>query len=532
MKLRTIAKIAITSSVVLLCSGFALYSFFRLSAAEDQRDFDLYTLVPSSASAVFATDNVAEFVTEVDGLTCSRNHQFLHVSKLFTYLKFYLYSLLEDTPHGLSRQMNQMMISFHEPDNDRNQVLYCRLGTGDRELIDHFVQKFISSNYPPKTFVYRGENITIYPMADGDFLACYLTPEYLVLSCQKKLIEEVIDIRKTGKSLSDDAAFKEIRSPKKSTAIATVYTRMTGMMGWTEFEMKLKDDFIYFSGISHDADSCFTFINVLRQQESVKGFPGRTLPSTAFYFSKQGITDWTSLFSYSNELEYATKGRTGEVVNRDRELSLYLKENTGQDLVTCLFQREDSLVQRKDSLVGPAAVLSLSVLDVIEAERMLKTLVTTAPKEEYMEKTPRITFCYTTDRAYPVYRLPQTTLFTQLTSFVENSLDVYATFYGGRLLLAPDQDSLLRFILQLDKGEVLDGVLGYKAGTDGLSDSYQFMLMADFDQVLNQSDRQVHNVPEFFLRNADFFRNFVLFAQFTCVEGVVYPNVVLKYKSE
>ena len=49
MKLRTIVKIAITSSVVLLCSGFALYSFFRLSAAEDQKDFDLYTLVPSSA---------------------------------------------------------------------------------------------------------------------------------------------------------------------------------------------------------------------------------------------------------------------------------------------------------------------------------------------------------------------------------------------------------------------------------------------------------------------------------------------------
>ena len=50
MKLRTIVKIAITSSVVLLCSGFALYSFFRLSAAEDQKDFDLYTLVPDRKS--------------------------------------------------------------------------------------------------------------------------------------------------------------------------------------------------------------------------------------------------------------------------------------------------------------------------------------------------------------------------------------------------------------------------------------------------------------------------------------------------
>ena len=97
MKLRTIVKIAITSSVVLLCSGFALYSFFRLSAAEDQKDFDLYTLVPSSVSAVFATEDVAEFVMEVDELTCSRDHQYLYVSKLFSYLKQSLYALSEDT---------------------------------------------------------------------------------------------------------------------------------------------------------------------------------------------------------------------------------------------------------------------------------------------------------------------------------------------------------------------------------------------------------------------------------------------------
>ena len=71
MKLRTIVKIAITSSVVLLCSGFALYSFFRLSAAEGQKDFNLYELVPSTTLAVFVTDDVLEFVAEVDELTCS-----------------------------------------------------------------------------------------------------------------------------------------------------------------------------------------------------------------------------------------------------------------------------------------------------------------------------------------------------------------------------------------------------------------------------------------------------------------------------
>lgn len=524
MKLRTIVKIAITSSVVLLCSGFALYSFFRLSAAEGQKDFDLYELVPSTASAVFVTDDVLEFVAEVDDLTCSKNQQYLYVSKLFSYLKQSLYALSEDTPHGLSRQMNQMLISFHAPDNERNQVLYCRLGDGDKELVNRFVQKYISSLYPPKTFAYKGEEITIYPMADGDFLACYLTSDFMALSFQKKLVENVIDTYKSGKSLADDSAFAGIRVSKKTPATATIYTRMEGMVGWTEFDMRMKDDFIYFSGISHDADTCFTFVNLLRHQESVKGFPGETLPSTAFYFSRQGITDWTSLLSYGDARGYATEGRTSEVQQRDRELSRYLMENTGQDLVACLFQREDTLQ-------GAAAVLSLSVVDVTEAERILRAFVNATSADEG-RKIPRITFCYIANRAYLVYRLPQTTLFEQLTSFAEPTLDVYAVFYDGRLLLAPDEDSLSRYIYQLEKGEVLNGAMAYQTGMDHLSDSYHFMLMADFDQIFQQSENHVRFVPEFFLRNADFFRNFTLFVQFAYTDGVVYPNIVLKYKSE
>ena len=79
-----------------------------------------------------------------------------------------------------------------------------------------------------------------------------------------------------------------------------------------------------------------------------------------------------------------------------------------------------------------------------------------------------------------MYRLPQTTLFKQLTSFVEPSLDVYAAFYDGRLLLAPDENALSRYIRQLDKGEVLNGNKAYQAGMDHLSDSYHFYVDGGF----------------------------------------------------
>ena len=256
----------------------------------------------------------------------------------------------------------------------------------------------------------------------------------------------------------------------------------------------------------------------------MKGFPSEVLPSTAFYFSRQSVTDWTSLLSYGDMQAYAATGRTAEVQERNRELSRYLIENTGHDLVACLFQKEDTL---RDA----AAVLSLSVPDVAEAERMLRSLVNTVPSEEG-DSAPRITFCYTYDKAYSVYRLSPTTLFAQLSGFVEPVSQMYAAFYGGRLLLTSDEDSLACYIRRLDKGEVLDGTIAYRTGMDSLSDSYNFILMADFDRLFNQTGKQVRFVPDFFLRNSGFFRNFILFAQFTCTDGVVYPNIVLKYKAE
>ena len=100
MKLRTIVKIAITSSVVLCAQVSLCTRFSGCRPPKVKKDFNLYELVPPSASAVFVTDDILEFVAEVDDLACSKNQQYLYVSKLFSYLKQSLYALSEDTPHG------------------------------------------------------------------------------------------------------------------------------------------------------------------------------------------------------------------------------------------------------------------------------------------------------------------------------------------------------------------------------------------------------------------------------------------------
>ena len=56
-------------------------------------------------------------------------------------------------------------------------------------------------------------------------------------------------------------------------------------------------------------------------------------------------------------------------------------------------------------------------------------------------------------------------------------------------------------------------------------------MMVDMEKMMDQPETYVRLVPNFFFRQAKFFRHFMIAVQFTCVEGVVYPNIVLLYKN-
>lgn len=538
MKLRTLVKVAVTTSVVLLCTGFAMYSFFKLSSVTESNNFNLYELVPSTASLVLETDNFHALVKDINELTCSKKNQFLRVSKLFSYLKDHLNTVVDDSPHGLSRQMNKVLLSFHEPDDEFNQVLYCKLGVGDYEWVEQYVQKYLSSSYVPKICEYNGEKISIFPMADGDFMACYLTRDFMVMSYRKRLIEEVIDAYRLKHSLAVDSIFSSVYTPKKNPVVATVYTRMQSInMGlltdsmtlkaslgsWTEFDMRLNGDYIYFSGISHDRDTSLTLMNVFRRQKSVKGIPGDMLPSTTIFFTNRSISDLSSMLTFTETQEYAKWGNSEKLRSNNEILSRYLIDNGKHDLMTCLFLCQDSLVP-------PATVASLLMNNSSEAERLLYDIIEKESKNSDLRKNGKISFLYTFSRAYTVYTLPPNTLFMQLTGVWNPLLNVFAMYYRDRLLLSCDKKSLSEYIRFLEKNDVLKELEFYKSETKGLADAYSFMLMADFEPIFKQSAKFTRMIPSFFFKNSDFFRHFVLSAQFACSDKTVYPNLVFMYK--
>ena len=62
MKIRILIRIAVIVSIVLLCTGFGVYSFLRMNAVENRQDFNLFTLVPQDATAVLETDRMADLM--------------------------------------------------------------------------------------------------------------------------------------------------------------------------------------------------------------------------------------------------------------------------------------------------------------------------------------------------------------------------------------------------------------------------------------------------------------------------------------
>ena len=87
MKLRLLIQIAVVVSIVLLCTGFGVYSFLRLNSVENRQDFNLYTLVPQDATAILETDRMADLVEDINELNSSKDNHFLYVSELFCLLE-------------------------------------------------------------------------------------------------------------------------------------------------------------------------------------------------------------------------------------------------------------------------------------------------------------------------------------------------------------------------------------------------------------------------------------------------------------
>lgn len=518
MKLRIILKVTAVALVMLLCTGFAISLYLKMSIKERAGYFDLYSLVPPDTQLVIDAGNMVDLVQRINEMSCSKDEHVLYFSRFFSLLREHISSLLEQSPHSLNKQMSKMLISFHEPENDKNQVFYCSLGSSDFQFIEKLIQKHSSNAFPSRLFNYHGEEIRIYPMHDDLFLACYVNSEFLVLSYQKKLIEQVIDTYLSGRSILSDESFSTLRSEHRMVAHATIYTRMqfvemgyddvtqvhSNIGNWTEFSVNFNPNAIYLAGGNHDADSCHTFTNAIRNQKPISGFYESAFPASTFFFSNYSISDPEKLLEFTTVVDSVAT----DYSNSDNTLLYLLKEHAGYAMNVCMFYAGDTVSKM------PYAIASIPLDHHL-------THISQALRGHY-PSVPRLSH---------IYIIPHNMLFAQLTEITNPSANSYLCLHKNSLLIAPNIESIQAYIefIEGDRSSLEENPV-YENIVSLLAPVYNFMMIADMDQMLEQSGNETRFIPNLFFRYKEFFRRFILSVQFICDEDIVYPNLILTYK--
>lgn len=263
MQIRSVIKLGVVLSVVLFCIGIAFYGFARLSMADKENRVDVFEFVPQDCAGVLETDNIDNFMHAFSQVAYSSQLDTLHRAGLINDILSDLSQFSSETAHGLSYQMSYVVMSFHRPHTAMDVVAYFRTGKeGKHQLIEAIKGRY-GVNFVPKKETYRGKKIEIYPLSSTRYLSVFTTDGLLVVSYQKKLIEEVIDAVKDKKSLREDSVFASIHHPQSANYI-TVYGRTPSVPflgkstchSWSEYDIHLNSEVFYLSGQMYEEVEC------------------------------------------------------------------------------------------------------------------------------------------------------------------------------------------------------------------------------------------------------------------------------------
>ena len=178
MKSVVIHRIAVAMSLLLLIAGVVAYLYLRHSQISQPLTASLYSLVPADAVA----------------------------------------------PHGLSVQLSRVLLSYHKPENSTSQILYCSAEADDAALLqEYFTRYFQNPASERKVISYKGEDIAVYPMADGHELSAYVSDNQLAISFSSELLQKVIEAQQQSGTLSSNAAFMDLQNTKSAFVRTAVF---------------------------------------------------------------------------------------------------------------------------------------------------------------------------------------------------------------------------------------------------------------------------------------------------------------------
>lgn len=525
---------AVIGAILILSAVFAgIYSYLQLANREKGADTDLFSLVPENSLAILETNNVSELMENIGGVSFAGEYDSLHISDLLGFLKNNIDLLKANTAHGLSSQMNQMLLSFHEDGGPRDQVLYGKLGTGDEELIENLIRRISNPRFPARTIDYQGEEIRIYPLGKEEFLACYFQPGFYAVSFRKKRIEEVIDAYKHKKSILNDEIFTRFLREEKSFSSASLYIKAQNipvgsdngnkygsfhLSRWTAFKINMKGNALYLTGNCIDTDTCNSFENRLKNQHPIEIYPAGNLPVSTSFFYQLAISDFSDSYPVSR-CRKSPASPDDVPAENDSLFFSFLADNAGEELRFIIFHddRQPTTLRK---------VMNIELKNEMIAEEKLKTIL-----RDIRTSTKRKTkSTWINGRSFKTYQIPENTVFSRFSSNPVYRSQTYGCFYNGNLLVSPSDSCIFSYIRQIESGKTLAGDAFHEKCISTLSSQSAYLSITDMEDAVLHPEIYGQLMPRFFIDHKEFFRHFLLTIQFTTANGNAYPYIVLLHK--
>lgn len=516
-------RILIIAFFLLFFVGVGVFFFTSLNARGRVAGINLYSLVPPGATAVLETTNLTQLMKELNYAGFSKELSSLKLSRIADDLRAHFDELTTSATHGLNERMNRMLISFHAPGSELDQVLYFCTDPGDEKWIERQILKYRPIDFPCKVSTYQGKTIEILPMGGDLFLCYYKSSGFVAASYSKRLIEQVIEAQTSGHSLLSDPLFALSRDQKRINSTASLYLKMKEV-GWSELDLNFGRDAVYLSGISMDADTSSSFVNALKWQQPIERLSGKEFPPSTYYINQTAISEFQYIAANAARREYALADYADEVRETDISLMYFLKGNIAGSLTGISFYPADSVHR-------PLSLLAIPLNDSIKAETELQRWM-----QKALQQTGRppgkVQLVYAGSKSYRMYPLPRNTVFSQLSGIKDADLNSYAVFYKNRLLLAPEPVNIISYITQVENRGEADGQELYKKYASRLAPGFNYLLIADLAKLSLSPESRSRLVPDFFFSHGGFFSHFILSTQFVCKERMVYPSLTLTYKDK
>lgn len=263
MRLKTVVKLCTIISVALFCIAVGFYALMQLDMADRNRDVNLYTFLPEDCPVVFESDNINEFLNDKSQLSYAFHLDKAVVSGLFDFILNGLNEYATTNAHGLSYQMNRVLVGYDQSCNPLNQIIIFRTGVSDDGILEDMLQEYTSYSFHPKEEFYRGKRIVIYPLGTDEYIAAYAELGFLVISYHKKLLEKAIDAKLEGQSLYDNLAFRKMLEHRKSHTHFSLFAKSSIFPFlnvsddcWSDFDFHTSSDVLYLTGHTYMPDSC------------------------------------------------------------------------------------------------------------------------------------------------------------------------------------------------------------------------------------------------------------------------------------